>query len=176
MSRVSGRQLAGAVAGMGLLILSSACSQEVAEFPGLSEAALSCSQSLDPATINSQIVPIGISIRLAEDTTPDELPALVTSAQERAIVAARAASLNDYWQPLADAWSIHEALLRYVQANPAVEQTESDPTIETPSVEATADSAFLRNVNVDFAAITKDTYCRIAFSKAEIPIVYSPNE
>jgi hypothetical protein len=176
MNRITMRQAVVLVLSLSLLIPIAACSEPIAEFPGLSEATLACSQSLDPATINPQIVPIGMLIRTVGDVPPEELPDLVLVAQERAILAATAASLSDYWQPLADAWSIHEALLRSIEASPPTEDVESDPTLEATVPPKVPDSEFLRNVNVDFAAITKDTYCRIAFTKSDLRIVYLVSE
>ena len=51
----------------------------------------------------------------------------------------------------------------------------SDKVVDEAGV-ATIDTSiydkFLSNVNIDFAAVTKDTYCRIAFLKQNIQIKY----
>ena len=63
-------------------------------------------------------------------------------AKERARLAARAAALNSYWQPLADSWGIAEAAARVVE-QPEIVETAAD-------------------LRLSYAMVTKDSYCRIA--------------
>jgi hypothetical protein len=137
---------------------------------GLETATQSCTVDLSPVSATSVIVPIGINERTPKTIPDDELAQLIDEAQQRAILAARSASSNNYWQPLADSWAIYEALLRALLTAPEqVATTDESQSIPTPF-------EFIEDVNVDFAAITKDTYCRIAFVKSDIPIIYPSNE
>ena len=66
----------------------------------------------------------------------------VERAKQRARLAARAAALNSYWQPLADSWGIAEAAARVVD-QPEIVETAAD-------------------LRLSYAMVTKDSYCRIA--------------
>ena len=74
--------------------------------------------------------------------------------------AAEAAALNSYWQPLADAWALNEALIQTI-VDGGLSPSTSEGYIQ-----------FKQNVNLNYASISKDTYCRIAFSKKGIAIDY----
>jgi hypothetical protein len=84
----------------------------------------------------------------------------LADVRKRAVMAAAAAAANSYWQPLADAWALNEALLQAILDSGSV----SEPT--------PAYTDFVKDVNLQYAAVSKDTYCRIAFSKKDIPISY----
>jgi hypothetical protein len=125
---------------------------------GNDEAALSCTQDLTAGLTNAKIVSIGMKQRTVgevKDATTD-----IEVVRKRAILSAQAAAANTYWQPLADAWALNEALLQAI--------IDSGLTPDT----GTAYFEFIRNVNLDYAATSKDTYCRIAFSKKGIVINY----
>ena len=125
---------------------------------GNDEAALSCTQDLTAGLTNAKIISIGMKQRTAgevKDATTD-----IEVVRKRAILSAQAAAANTYWQPLADAWALNEALLQAIIDGGSAPET------------ATSYSDFIRNVNLDYAATSKDTYCRIAFSKKGIAINY----
>ena len=90
-----------------------------------------------------------------KDATTD-----IEVVRKRAILSAQAAAANTYWQPLADAWALNEALLQAI--------IDSGLILDSYS----AYFEFIRNVNLDYAATSKDTYCRIAFSNKGIVINY----
>lgn len=137
---------------------------------GLAEAAQSCTTDALPISPQSQIVAVGMAERTPNAIPKEDLADLIQLAQARAILATRASAVNDYWRPLADSWAIYEALLRALRAVPA----------EVAPVEGSAPTTqvfeFADDVNIDFAAITKDTFCRIAFVKSDVPINYESEE
>lgn len=137
---------------------------------GLAEAAQSCTADVLPISLQSQIVTVGMAERIPNSIPEEDLADLIQLAQDRAILATRAAAVNDYWRPLADSWAIYEAMLRALGEVPA-EEAPVEGSVPTPQVFEFAD-----DVNIDFAAITKDTYCRIAFVKSDIPIDYESEE
>ena len=132
-------------------------------------AAQSCSDDASPISSASKIVPIGLDDREPKDVPGDELAARLEIDQRRSILSAQAAAINSYWQPLADAWALEEALARVILES-QTERISDSPGSFIP--DKTYYEKFLANVNIDFAAITKDTYCRISFVKLNIPVVY----
>lgn len=152
-----------------LLTLTS-CALNSKEPDGSDLAAQSCSGDLLPVSTVSKIVEIGV-----DKITPDkvkliELNKRVQDDQMRSILSAKAVATNKYWQPLADAWALEEALAR------ATLESLLSPKVADASkiliVDTSAYDKFVSNVNIDFAAVTKDTYCRIAFVKQNIEITY----
>ena len=132
-------------------------------------AAQSCSDDASPVSSVSKIVSIGLDDREPKDVPGDELAARLELDQRRSILSAQAAATNSYWQPLADAWALEEALARVILES----QTKTTADLSGALIpDKTYYEKFLANVNIDFAAITKDTYCRISFVKLNIPIVY----
>lgn len=120
---------------------------------GDDEAALSCVEDLEAGIVNARIVSTGMrSDALAKPYLED--------IRKRAILSAQAAALNTYWQPLADAWALNEALIQTI-VDGGLSPSTSDGYIQ-----------FKQNVNLNYASISKDTYCRIAFSKKGIAIDY----
>ena len=120
---------------------------------GDDEAALSCVEDLEAGIVNARIVSTGMrSDALAKPYLED--------IRKRAILSAQAAALNTYWQPLADAWALNEALIQTI-IDGGLSPSTSEGYIQ-----------FKQNVNLNYASISKDTYCRIAFSKKGIAIDY----
>ena len=147
----------------------SGCSLVSKEANGNEFAAQSCSQDAMPATISSKIVSLGLDTRTSQDVTSDEINARIELDLSRSILSAQAAAENSYWQPLADAWALEEALARAILDSQI--ETSLDATGAVVASRANFEK-FISNVNTDFAAATKDTYCRIAFVKLNIPITY----
>jgi hypothetical protein len=120
---------------------------------GDDEAALSCVEDLEAGMVNARIVSTGMrSDALAKPYLAD--------IRKRAILSAEAAAINTYWQPLADAWALNEALIQTI-VDGGLSPSTSEGYIQ-----------FKQNVNLNYASISKDTYCRIAFSKKGIAIDY----
>jgi hypothetical protein len=139
-----------AAIGMALLITSCGISSGS---NGDDEAALSCVEDLEAGIINARIVSTGMrSDALVKPYLED--------IRKRAILSAQAAALNTYWQPLADAWALNEALIQTI-VDGGLSPSTSEGYIQ-----------FKQNVNLNYASISKDTYCRIAFSKKGIAIDY----
>ena len=125
---------------------------------GTDEAARSCMQETSSGFDAAKIVPVGIKHNYSDDLTVASTDLEIV--QSRAILSAEAAAKDPYWQPLADAWALNEALLQAI-INSGV----------TPDPASTY-SEFIKNVNLEYASTAKDTYCRIAFSKKAIEINY----
>ena len=162
MKTYSAHKAAFATIGMALLITSCGITSGN---NGDDEAAKSCMQDL----ANNPDVETMVNVGLIEGGTSDS-PSnedLLTEVRSRAILAAEAAAKDNYWQPLADAWALNEALIQSV--------IDGGPTVDG-SGNLTTDNgnyeSFLKNVNLNYASISKDTYCRIAFSKKGIAIDY----
>lgn len=167
---ICSRQLRLAGFGCVFLLTLTGCALNSKESDGSDLAAQSCTSDLSPASVASKIVAIGI-----DKTTPDkaeliELNRRVKDDQNRSIISAKAAADNKYWQPLADAWALEEALARSTLFSLLSEKVVGEAG--TPVVDTSAYDKFVSNVNIDFAAVTKDTYCRIAFVKQNIEITY----
>ena len=147
------------------------CSLTEAEPDGSDLAAQSCSINLLPISTTSQIIPIGISkISLNPQTDKNIIQQRADVNQTRSILSAKAAAANKYWQPLADAWALEEAFVRA-----ALKSLDSDKISDDAGllkIDTRSYNEFVANVNIDFAAVTKDTYCRIAFVKQNIDIKY----
>jgi hypothetical protein len=141
-----------AIAAIGLTCLLTSCGITGGS-TGDDEAAMSCMQDLEAGIENAKIVPVGMF-------QGEEVGTQITDIRKRALLAAEAASANTYWQPLADAWALYEALIQTV-VNGGLDPESSESYIR-----------FTKNVNLDYASVSKDTYCRIAFSKKDIPINY----
>jgi hypothetical protein len=162
MKTYSAPKAAFAAIGMALLITSCGITSGS---NGDDEAAKSCMQdpteSLDVGTI--------VNVGLIEGGTGD-IPSneeLLTEVRNRAILAAEATAKDNYWQPLADAWALNEALIQSaIDGGPTVDGS-GNLTAGNGSYES-----FLKNVNLDYASTSKDTYCRIAFSKKGMAINY----
>mgnify|MGYP007096638636 CR=1 FL=1 len=155
------------------MLIVSGCSLISSNPNGNDLAAQSCTQDVEIATSTSKIVPIGFDTRSPRDVPGDELANRIELDQLRSILSAQAAATNSYWQPLADAWSLEEALARAVLKS-------HENTIANEAGALIPDISyfekFMANVNTDFAAVTKDTFCRISFVKYGIPILYEPNQ
>ncbi len=150
----------------------SGCSLVEAEPDGSDLAAQSCSGNLLPLSTSSQIVPIGIN-QISFDSliiSIDEIQKRAEITQTRSILSAKAASTNKYWQPLADAWALEEAFVRAALKSLEMEKIVDDAGLQKTNTRVYDE--FVANVNIDFAAVTKDTYCRIAFVKQNIEIKY----
>lgn len=146
-----------AIATIGLACLLTSCGITGGS-TGDDEAAMSCMRDVSGSLETAEIVETGLINRniggnslAAED---------LADVRKRAVMAAAAAAANSYWQPLADAWALNEALLQAILDSGSV----SEPT--------PAYTDFVKDVNLQYAAVSKDTYCRIAFSKKDIPISY----
>ena len=148
------------------------CSLTEAEPDGSDLAAQSCTTDLLAVSPASKIVAVGlhnkplnkeliIDLKVAEER--------VLFDQNRSILSAKAAAANEYWQPLADAWALEEALARATFQSLSETITDAEGKV---SVNSSIYDSFISNVNIDFAAVTKDTYCRIAFVKQNIDIKY----
>ena len=151
-----------------MLLTISGCSLISDKSDGSDLASQSCSTDLLPASATSKIVAIGL-----EKSTPDKilrsnLASRIDSDQQRSILSAQAAAINTYWQPLADAWALEEALARAT----LVSKNETYFVGTEVKINNTHYEKFLSNINIDFAAVAKDTYCRIAFVKQKIAIGY----
>jgi len=121
-----------------LFVVLSSCSMQNSESAQL--AADSC--AADPFLAvgdNNQFNPGPAEVFFADPLRPD---GWFLRAKQRAQLAARAAAEDPYWQPLADSWGIAEAAARALneadQRNTATE------------------------LNLSYAMVTKDSYCRIA--------------
>lgn len=150
----------------------SGCSLTEAEPGGSDLAAQSCSGTLLPLSTSSQIVPIGIS-QISFDSqviSVDEIQQRAETVQTRSILSAKAAAANKYWQPLADAWALEEAFVSAALKSLESERISDDVGLQ--KIDTRIYDEFIANVNIDFAAVTKDTYCRIAFVKQNIEIKY----
>ena len=150
----------------------SGCSLTEAEPDGSDLAAQSCSGTLLPLSTSSQIVPIGIS-QISFDSqviSVDEIQQRAETVQTRSILSAKAAAANKYWQPLADAWALEEAFVSAALKSLESERISDDAGLQ--KIDTRIYDEFIANVNIDFAAVTKDTYCRIAFVKQNIEIKY----
>ena len=162
MKTYSAHKAAFATIGMALLITSCGITSGN---NGDDEAAKSCMQDLANNPDVETIVNVGLIEGGTSDSPSNE--DLLTEVRSRAILAAEAAAKDNYWQPLADAWALNEALIQSV--------IDGGPTVDG-SGNLTTDNgnyeSFLKNVNLNFASISKDTYCRIAFSKKGIAIDY----
>lgn len=144
-----------AVAAFGLALLLTSCGITGGS-NGDEKAALSCMQDLTVSLNSAKIVTTGITKRPGGEVK--EATTDLIDVRKRAILAAEAAAENSYWQPLADAWALNEALLQAL--------------IDDGQEPYASYSEFLQNVNLDYASTSKDTYCRIAFSKNGIAIDY----
>jgi hypothetical protein len=150
MKTHSAPKAAFAAIGMALLITSCGITSGS---NGDDEAALSCVEDLEAGMVNARIVSTGMrSDALAKPYLAD--------IRKRAILSAEAAAINTYWQPLADAWALNEALIQAI-VDGGLSPSTSESLIQ-----------FKQNVNLNYASISKDTYCRIAFSKKGIAIDY----
>ena len=150
----------------------SGCSLTETEPDGSDLAAQSCSGNLLPIGPSSQIVPIGIS-QVSFDSqvvSVDEIQQRAEIGQTRSILSAKAAAANKYWQPLADAWALEEAFVR--AALKSLESEKISDDVGSQRIDTRIYDEFVSNVNIEFAAVTKDTYCRIAFVKQNIEIKY----
>jgi len=162
------------------IILASSCSSGsgTETKPGLSFAALSCSSDLqptDPAV--SQIVNYGFDRRFSGSFTDGiglpivtDLVEPLADSRSRALLGAKAAAADTYWQPLADAWALNEALLTAISEAQTFKIKNAEG-VDVPN--AAIYKSFISNVNLEYAAVTKDTYCRIAFELNGLPITYS---
>ena len=140
------------------------CSSK-SESSGDKEAAMSCLRDPSAPLDSGEIVNVGLIVGTRSDQLANEVA--VADTRKRAILSAGAAALNTYWQPLADAWALNEAfLVATINGGPTVDGT-GNAVSGTPEYES-----FLKNVNLDFASVSKDTYCRIAFSKLGLNINY----
>ena len=150
----------------------SGCSLTEAEPDGSDLAAQSCSGTLLPLSTSSQIVPIGISqiSFVSQVISVDEIQQRAETVQTRSILSAKAAAANKYWQPLADAWALEEAFVSAALKSLESERISDDAGLQ--KIDTRIYDEFIANVNIDFAAVTKDTYCRIAFVKQNIEIKY----
>lgn len=144
-----------AIAAFGMAFLLTSCGITGGS-NGDGKAAMSCIQDLSASLNSAMIVSTGIAQRSGGEVK--EATTDLIDVRKRAILAAEAAAANSYWQPLADAWALNEAMLQ------ALVDDGTEPYASY--------SEFLQNVNLDYAATSKDTYCRIAFSKNGIAIDY----
>lgn len=148
------------------------CSLMSSESDGSDLAAQSCSTNLLPLSSSSQIVPIGIGnvAFTADENSQNQLQQRVEISQSRSILSAKAAATNQYWQPLADAFALEEAFVR--SALRSYESERISDESGSQRIDTRIYDEFITNVNLDFAAATKDTYCRIAFVKQDLEIKY----
>jgi len=149
-----------------------ACSLTKAEPDGSEFAAQSCSKDRLAISPTSQIIEPGIRKFLFPRYVVDRasFEARFKENRERSILSATAAATNKYWQPLADAWALEEAFARA-----ALDSLDSDKIADSAGLlrfDSRKYDDFVANVNLDFAAVTKDTYCRIAFVKQNLEINY----
>jgi len=150
MKTYSALKVAFAAGGMALLMTSCGIT---GGSNGDEKAAMSCMQDIATGLDSANIVEVGLIV----DKVGAE--AGLADVRKRAILAAEASAADSYWHPLADAWALNEALL---QAILDFENT-GEPQIYTN---------FTESVNLEYAAVSKDTYCRIAFSKQGVVISY----
>ena len=132
---------------------------------GDDEAAMSCMQDLASEIGTEKIIAVGL---IQGETSESDV---LADVRKRAILAASATAKDAYWQPLADAWALNEALIQAViDGGPSVD--------EAGNLVAGSGSydSFLKDVNLQYAAVSKDTYCRIAFSKKDMPIDYESDD
>ena len=132
---------------------------------GDDEAAMSCMQDLASEIGTEKIIAVGL---IQGETSESDV---LADVRKRAILAASATAKDSYWQPLADAWALNEALIQAV--------IDSGPSVdEAGNLVAGSGSydSFLKDVNLQYAAVSKDTYCRIAFSKKDMPIDYESDD
>jgi hypothetical protein len=151
MKTYSALKVAFAAGGMALLMTSCGIT---GGSNGDEKAAMSCMQDIATGLDSANIVEVGLI-----DGTIITAEADLSDVRKRAILAAEASAADSYWQPLADAWALNEALL---QAILDMENTGLTGDYEN----------FIKNVNLQYAAVSKDTYCRIAFSKQGVVISY----
>lgn len=151
MKTYSALKVAFAAGGMALLMTSCGIT---GGSNGDEKAAMSCMQDITSSLDSANIVEVGLKV--GENADSD---ANLTDVRKRAILAAEAAAADNYWQPLADAWALNEALLQVILD---FENTGLPDTYTN----------FTENVNLQYAAVSKDTYCRIAFSKQGVVISY----
>lgn len=152
MKTYSALKVAFAAGGMALLMTSCGIT---GGSNGDEKAAMSCMQDITSSLDSANIVEVGLIERKVGENAGAE--ADLADVQKRAILAAEAAAADSYWQPLADAWALNEALLQATLDAPELPQIYTD---------------FTENVNLQYAAVSKDTYCRIAFSKQGVIISY----
>ena len=136
---------------------------------GDDEAAMSCMQSLVSEIGTEKIIAVGLIESGTSDKPTNQ--GVLADVRKRAILAASATAKDAYWQPLADAWALNEALIQAViDGGPSVD--------EAGNLVAGSGSydSFLKDVNLQYAAVSKDTYCRIAFSKKDMPIDYESDD
>ena len=153
MKTYSALKVAFAAGGMALLMTSCGIT---GGSNGDEKAAISCMQDLTASLDSATIVTTGIVQPSGGKFT--EAATDIVDIRKRAIFSAEAAAANSYWQPLADAWALNEALFQ------AIIDDGQEPYARY--------SEFLQNVNLQYAAVSKDTYCRIAFSKQGVVISY----
>ena len=157
-----------AIATIGLTCILASCGLTGSN-AGDDEAAMSCMQDLESGNGTERIIAIG----LIESETSD-IPTnqeLLADVRKRAILAAAATAKDAYWQPLADAWALNEALIQSViGGGPSVDDA-GNLVANSGSYES-----FLKDVNLQYAAVSKDTYCRIAFTKKDMPINYESDD
>lgn len=151
MKTYSALKVAFAAGGMALLMTSCGIT---GGSNGDEKAAMSCMQDITSSLDSANIVEVGLKV--GENADSD---ANLTDVRKRAILAAEAAAADNYWQPLADAWALNEALLQVIL------------DFENTGL-PDAYTNFTENVNLQYAAVSKDTYCRIAFSKQGVVISY----
>ena len=151
MKTYSALKVAFAAGGMALLMTSCGIT---GGSNGDEKAAMSCMQDITSSLDSANIVEVGLKV--GENADAD---ANLTDVRKRAILAAEAAAADNYWQPLADAWALNEALLQVIL------------DFENTGL-PDAYTYFTENVNLQYAAVSKDTYCRIAFSKQGVIISY----
>ena len=163
-SRIAKATLAIVIA----IAMFSGCSFNSKEPDGSALAAQSCTTDLLAVSAGSKIVDVGLPNKPLNENNLKEVEERVNADQNRSILGAKAAAINKYWQPLADAWALEEALAR------ATLQSLSDRVITAGMLAGNPRiyDSFISNVNIDFAAVTKDTYCRIAFVKQNLEIKY----
>jgi hypothetical protein len=147
-----------------LVIFVAACSSN-SESSSDKSAALSCLDDLNSPLESGEIVNVGLIVGTRTDKLANE--AALAEVRKRAILSAEAAALDTYWQPLADAWALNEAFIFAIIRGGPTDDGAGNATTGSPEYES-----FLSNVNLDFASISKDTYCRIAFSKLGVKINY----
>ncbi len=157
MTGHSGRQRVVAAACLAVTaVMMVGCSAfgEDADPQAVTLAAQSCTSDASAVQPTSSIVPFGLEWDPL--TVLDGDPVVVASARDlvrrRAVLAAEAAAADAMWQPLADAWTVIEGSIWTVQAR----------------------DRFIENVNLDYATVIKDSYCRIAFATTGAQVGYAP--
>jgi hypothetical protein len=118
-------------------------------------AAQSCTSDAASLSPTSAIVAFGLEWDPV--TVLDGDPAVVASARDlvrrRALLAAQAAAIDPMWQPLADAWTAIEGSIWTQQGR----------------------ERFIEDVNLGYASVIKDSYCRIAFVAMGAETTYAPS-